>query len=329
MAWSMKGFWRRAARSLAVAVLLAGIGAVAAAPPTTFEQAKTELRTEVYFDQNRNGALGTVYCGCDWEWLGRSGGRIDFDSCGYEIRAQEHRGIRTEWEHVVPMSNIGRARQCWQDGGRRKCQRTDPAYNVIEADMHNLTPSVGEINADRSNYRFGVLPDEPLKHESCDFRVHFAGRVAEPRDEVKGLLARIYFYVHDRYDLPMSDGQERLLMAWDQQFPVTDWERERDRRIAAVMGHSNPFVTGDRQWTRGHNNSAEGMLTAIPADHPALGSATEKRASAPIRGNRNSKIYHMPRGCPSYSRISEQNIVEFATAAEAEDAGYRKARNCR
>ena len=48
-------------------------------------------------------------------------------------------------------------------------------------------------------------------------------------------------------DLSMSRQQQQLLMAWDRQYPVTAWEKERDNRIAAVMGHHNPFVTGERQ----------------------------------------------------------------------------------
>ncbi|WP_281169741.1 endonuclease [Thiomicrospira pelophila] len=36
---------------------------------------------------------------------------------------------------------------------------------------------------------------------SCNFKVNFKQRVVEPRDEVKGIIARIYFYMHDRYDL--------------------------------------------------------------------------------------------------------------------------------
>ena len=44
-----------------------------------------------------------------------------------------------------------------------------------------------------------------------------------------------------------------------------------------------------------------------------------------IKGNRDSKIYHVPTGA-SYART--KNKVEcFATAAEAEAAGYRRARN--
>ena len=47
----------------------------------------------------------------------------------------------------------------------------------------------------------------------------------------------------------------------------------------------------------------------------------------PIVGNRSSKIYHMS-NCPDYNKVSERNRVPFKTEAEAQVAGYRKARNC-
>jgi deoxyribonuclease-1 len=160
------------------------------------------------------------------------------------MRAQTHRAARLEWEHVVPAHNFGMARRCWQEGGRSHCQKTDPLFGRMEADLHNLVPAVGEINADRSNYRFGMLPDAEAQHGGCDFRVNFKRRVVEPRDAVKGQVARIYLYMHQRYYLPMSESQRRLFQAWHTRFPVTDWERERDRRIKAITGVSNPFVVG-------------------------------------------------------------------------------------
>ena len=47
----------------------------------------------------------------------------------------------------------------------------------------------------------------------------------------------------------------------------------------------------------------------------------------PIVGNRDSKIYHLP-NCPDYLKVSERNREPFITEAEAQAAGYRKARNC-
>lgn len=325
-------------RSLTVVLTLALAGAGLAAPPTSFESAKEVARQQVYFDQNDGGETGTLYCGCDWQWTGRSGGRVDHSSCGYEIRAQETRAARIEWEHIVPAWVFGHQRQCWQHGGRGNCKATDPVFSVMEADLHNLAPSIGETNADRSNFQYGMLPGSPAIYGMCPSKVDFRARTFEPRDEVKGFVARVTFYMHDRYDLSMSDNQERLLMAWDRQYPVSAWELERDRRIEAIMGHSNPFVTGERQWSRGHRNSREGLFTSIPQGHPALRNSSRQGSSArdltpaasaaPIIGNRNSKIYHL-KGCPNYSQVSPKNQVRFSTEREAEAAGFRKARNCR
>ena len=49
--------------------------------------------------------------------------------------------------------------------------------------------------------------------------------------------------------------------------------------------------------------------------------------SAPVIGNRNSGIYHLPH-CPSYSRVGAQNRKPFETEAEAIEAGFRRAGNC-
>jgi deoxyribonuclease-1 len=199
----------------------------------------------------------------------------------------------------------------------------------MEADMHNLTPAIGEVNADRSNYRFSVLPGEPYRHGQCDFKVSFSQRSAEPRNEIKGQIARVYFYMHDRYDLNMANAQQQLMMAWQRLHPVSEWERERDQRIAARMGHNNAFVTGERQWILGHTNTADGVISRIPDDHPVMSAQHEAINTGIIRGNRNSKIYHLPQGCPSYNAMAERNIVEFRTEQEAIAAGYRKAGNCR
>jgi hypothetical protein len=47
-----------------------------------------------------------------------------------------------------------------------------------------------------------------------------------------------------------------------------------------------------------------------------------------VRGNTRSKVYHLS-GCPGYGAMSPANIVTFPSEAEAQQAGYRKAKNCR
>lgn len=291
------------------------------AAPSSFETAKILARQQVYHDRQEQG---TFYCGCRWQWAGRSGGLVDQQSCGYQTRAQPNRAARIEWEHIVPASLFGQQRQCWQQGGRSHCKSSDPVFNAMEANLHNLTPAVGELNADRSNFRFGMLPGTSYQHGQCDFKVEFSERTVEPRDEVKGQIARVWFYMHDHYDLRLSTAQQRLLMAWDRQFPPSAWERERDRRITPLMGHANPFVSGERQWTLNHRNSRSGLQTNLQA--PA---APNTPVAGRIKGNQRSKVYHLPQGCPGYSQMSDRNVRWFDSEAEALAQGYRKAGNCR
>src|SRR5262245_60109044 len=65
----------------------------------------------------------------------------------------------------------------------------------------------------------------------------------------------------------------------------------------------------------------------VGEDLPARESTAPSGRTGPIVGNRNSKIYHRP-DCPGYGSVSERNRVTFKTVAEAEAAGYRKAKNC-
>lgn len=295
--------------------------------PTTFPAAKAVAKQKVFFDQS-SSVLGELYCGCKWKWTGKSGGRIDSESCGYETRAQQTRADRIEWEHIVPAWIFGHQRQCWQNGGRKNCIADDPVFRAMEADLFNLYPSVGEVNGDRSNFQYGTVASVAPQYGACPTRVDFKGRAAEPRNDVKGLVARSTFYMYDRYGLSMSKQQQLLLMAWDRQYPVSAWEKEWNRRTASVMGHANLFITGERAWSLGHKPSREGIVSAVPA-RGAAAPAPKIRSGDAIIGNRNSKVYHLAEGCPSYSKVSPKNTVLFHSETEAAAAGYRKAGNCR
>lgn len=314
-----------------VALFLSVITPAFSNPPSTFSEAKVVAKQKIYLDQ-ANSSMGELYCGCKWTWVGKSGGRIDAESCGLRARKQENRAERTEWEHIVPAWTFGNQRQCWQNGGREHCVDDDPVFRAIEADLFNLYPSVGEVNGDRSNFNYGMASGVSPQYGQCKTRVDFDQRAAEPRDEVKGLVARTTFYMFDRYKLSMSRQQQQLLMAWDKQYPVSSWEKERDRRIAAIMGHSNPFVTGERRWSQGYKAVGDGVVSAIPVNSPRVAAQPTLAIATGIGviiGNRKSQVYHLSVGCPSYGQVSAKNQITFGSESEAQAAGYRKAGNCK
>ena len=314
-----------------VALSLAVINPAFSSPPSRFSEAKVIAKEQIYLDQ-ADSAVGELYCGCKWTWVGKSGGRIDPASCGYKTRKQQNRAERTEWEHIVPAWTFGHQRQCWKNGGREHCVDEDPVFRAMEADLFNLYPAVGEVNGDRSNFNYGMAAGVSPQYGQCTTRIDFQQKAAEPRDEVKGLVARTTFYMYDRYRLSMSSQQQRLLMAWDKQHPVSAWERQRDQRIAKVMGHANPFVSGERSWTLGYKPVGEGAVATLapkvpaPAAQPNLASAATTGA---IIGNRKSHYYHLATGCPGYRQIAVKNQELFNSQSQAQAAGYTKAPNCK
>lgn len=318
---------------LIILILMTSISlTVSASPPDNFNQAKNIVR-EIYNDNPI-----TFYCGCEIDWNKRTGtsGKINHNQCGYEIRSSQSknavsRANRVEVEHVVPISWISDQFQC---GNRSECRESSPAYNRAEADLHNLVPAIGEVNMDRSNYRFGMVQNIENQYGRCDVKVDFKNRVVEPPNSVKGQIARIHFYKADFYGFKMSRSQEQLMLAWHNMYPVSNWEVERDLRIKKYVGYSNPFVTGEKEWHLGFKPSLKGLnmlnienrvetniYSEVTVENP------EVKVNGSILGT-SSKIYHLPVGCPSYNRINVNNATVFNTEAEAIRAGYRKAQNC-
>jgi len=73
--------------------------------------------------------------------------------------------------------------------------------------------------------------------------------------------------------------------------------------------------------------SASAQLQTITGKVIGVKPTATAASTGPIVGNRNGKIYHLP-NCQDYSKVSEKNRVPFKTEAEAQVAGYSKARNC-
>jgi len=205
---------------------------VLAEPPATFSKAKKVAAT-IYADHQTS-----FYCGCSYT---RQGKKLipDLQSCGYEPRKELKRASRIEWEHVVPAWAFGHQLQCWQDGGRKNCKKTSEKFRRMEADLMNLVPAIGEINGNRSNYSFTMLEGEPRVYGTCDFEVDFKARKAEPAPEVRGDIARIYWYMRDTYGLRISKKQQRLFEAWSKTDPVDEWEAERTNRIESLISFSH------------------------------------------------------------------------------------------
>ena len=230
------------------AALAACAGAVAAQGNTTiedFNKSKRLLETKVYYDHRV-----TFYCRAPFD----AKKRITLPE-GFTTPRHEKRAGRVEWEHVVPAENFGRNFVEWRLGnescinekgkaytGRKCAEKTNQTYRLMQADLYNLYPAIGAVNALRSNYRFTELPTSGVPFGACDMTI--GGRAVEPPPYTKGVIARTTLYMADAYpDFRLAQAQRDLMQAWNRMYPVDAWECLRARRIEAIQGNENTFVT--------------------------------------------------------------------------------------
>ena len=170
-----------------------------------------------------------------WDELYPSGGETLY--CGESF--SDHNRNHINIEHVFPMSWVAWTLNC---GERKRCRNNSDEFNRIEADLHNLFPAREDINEARRSHPFGNVSKEKRKYGSCDFEIDHHKRVVEPREEVRGDIARAMFYMANRYDLEIRDKQYRILQEWDKQDPVTTEEKKRNKKIKSLQGNANPFI---------------------------------------------------------------------------------------
>lgn len=210
----------------------------------SFNKSKKILLEDVYRDYRL-----TLYCGAAFDTRGRV-----TPPEGFTARAHAKRVARLEWEHVVPAENFGRTFVEWREGharcvdgrgkafrGRKCAEKINPEYRRMQADMYNLYPSIGAVNAVRRNYNFQMLPEGFAAFGSCAMKTD--GSKVEPSAQAWGVIARTYKYMAAAYPrYRMSRQQQQLMDAWDRQYPVDAWECRRAERIARIQGNENPFV---------------------------------------------------------------------------------------
>jgi deoxyribonuclease-1 len=192
----------------------------------------------------------TLYCRCPFD----ARRRLDLRACGYLSPGGGERATRVEVEHVVPASWIGEGRACWQRKicqsakgrlfkGRQCCLNTDAAFRVAYQDLHNLWPTVGEVNERRRNYRFGLIDGEARDFGRCDIEIDPGAGVAEPRPEIRGDVARASLYMARYHHVRLSADQRHLFEIWHRADPPDSEERRRNDIIETLQGTANPYIS--------------------------------------------------------------------------------------
>ncbi len=219
----------------------------AAHPPKNFEEAKSQAR--IIWQEHRE----TFYCGCSYDKYGV----IDFKSCSYTpINSRKDKWV--SWEHVVPVSWYGKKLDCWKKPhcetrkgkkfkGRNCCRKMDHRFREMEADLHNLVPTIREVNSARENYRFtefypDISSEDKYHFNHCPLIIDERYRLFEPRDKDKGMAARISLYMADKYGIDLGERQRKLLTDWSNRFPPSAWEKRWNQKVTMIHGDNNNYI---------------------------------------------------------------------------------------
>ena len=206
----------------------------------------------------------------------------------------------------------------------------------MKADVVHVVPADGFVNNMRADYPFGEVSTiskqsnngysklGPCKNQG------YSSTVFEPNDEIKGDIARIYFYMATCYAsqcanwsggvFTAGDGLVtwtlNMMMDWAKQDPVDDVETARNNAVYAVQKNRNPFVDypgledyiwGDKQnLAFSYDNYGGDVATYVakPVITPAAGTYYSQVEVTITCATEDAQIYYTTDGADA----SEQSI---------------------
>lgn len=210
----------------------------------------------LYLGELRSWLRENWYVGA-FDDLGYNGARTQMFSYTNEENGQIH-GIYTGFtqpaqavtyldpinaEHIIPQSFFG-------------------GISPMKSDLFNLQPAHGSANSARGNSMYGEVADATAQWYgisgsgdyvtqgavpgNADLWSERSGDVWEPRESVKGDLARMAFYFYTAYPTEAGSleglADPDVLYSWHLNDPVDAAEATRNDRIETVQGNRNFFV---------------------------------------------------------------------------------------
>jgi len=129
----------------------------------------------------------------------------------------------------------------------------------MKSDIHHLRPSKSNVNSSRGNKPFNESDDNQTQtwywleyqlnnppSQNIDKYSESASGVFEPREEVKGDVARAIFYFYTMYSNVADDNffeiQKEILYQWHQTDLINQSEINRTWHIADYQDYPNPFI---------------------------------------------------------------------------------------
>lgn len=156
---------------------------------------------------------------------------------------------KVQWMRIVPLKQMASSFACYQqkcvnNKGKVKqgiaCCQNDPSFQKLQHDLHNWVPETRLLKQQREKYTFAEFPHQEA--HGCHFFVDKKNKLLEPAPAKRGMIARTYLYMKDKYPIRLSADEMALYVKWHQENPVTDKERERNEKIFELQGKRNHWV---------------------------------------------------------------------------------------
>lgn len=163
----------------------------------------------------------------------------------------------------------------------------------MRTDIHQVVPSDGKVNGQRSNFPFGVVNNASWTSTNgskvgSNSTAGYSGSAFEPIDEFKGDIARAVLYFAVRYEgqvgnwsFPMFDGSNDkvftdwaldMLLQWHANDPVSQREIDRNNAAYVYQNNANPFVNHPEYaqliWNPNPDVTAPTVPTVLIASNP-------------------------------------------------------------
>ena len=138
-------------------------------------------------------------------------------------------------------------------------QSMGASQSPMKSDMHHLRPCKTNVNSSRGNSPFGEVNASQVNHwywlnydltnppsQNIDEYSESASGLFEPREDMKGDIARSMFYFYTMYsdvaDNNFFNTQKEQLYEWHQIDPITSQEIVRTNKISEYQDYPNPFI---------------------------------------------------------------------------------------
>jgi len=185
------------------------------------------------------GKLRTFHCGCIFDKIKQVSPNICEN--GTKTNSENTHSRILEWVPMMPAHVYGKSLKCWNKDscsrpngdpvqGQQCCSEVSPRFKKMESDMHNIFPAINKLSSIEETFDFGGM----WEYEFCPGE--------SPSLNIRGDIARAYFYMSYQYKISIKEGLEDSLRKWHFSDPPDNWEEIRNDRIEAIQGNRNPFI---------------------------------------------------------------------------------------